>query len=83
MTCEQVLTKLKDAIELMTDAESKKLINENQIIKKAIHLAQNHGIIFIDEIDKIISTHNTNSRREVSKEGVQGDLLPLLDGTNY
>ena len=75
------ITKIKDAIELMTDAESKKLINENQIIKEAIHLAQNHGIIFIDEIDKIISTHNTNSRGEVSKEGVQRDLLPLLDGT--
>ena len=77
----KIVTKIKDAIELMMDAESKKLINENQIIKEAIHLAQNHGIIFIDEIDKIISTHNTNSRGEVSKEGVQRDLLPLLDGT--
>lgn len=76
-----ITTKIKDAVELMMDDGSKKIINESQIIKEAINLAQNHGIIFIDEIDKIISTQGVSTRGEVSKEGVQRDLLPLLDGT--
>jgi ATP-dependent HslUV protease ATP-binding subunit HslU len=77
----KLITTVKEAIDLLTEDKSQKYLNENQITKEAIHLAQTEGIIFIDEIDKIISTHNTSSRGEVSKEGVQRDLLPLLDGT--
>ena len=74
-------TKIKDAIELLKDEEIKKHLSEAQIISEAKHLAQNKGIIFIDEIDKIISSHQISNRGDVSKEGVQRDLLPLLDGT--
>lgn len=77
----KIKSTVKEAIELLTEEESEKALNEGQIIKEAIILAQTEGIIFIDEIDKIITTHNTGSRGEVSKEGVQRDLLPLLDGT--
>ncbi len=77
----KLVTNIKEAIELLTEDKASKYLNENQIIKEAVNLAQTEGIIFIDEIDKIISSHNTHSRGEVSKEGVQRDLLPLLDGT--
>ena len=77
----KLIVTVNEAIDLLTDEKSAKHLNENKIIKEAIHLAQTEGIIFIDEIDKIISNHNLSSRGEVSKEGVQRDLLPLLDGT--
>lgn len=74
---------VKSAITLMEQEENNKLINEEElqlIVKKKI---EDYGIIFIDEIDKITqSSQINNSRGEVSREGVQRDLLPLIEGSN-
>jgi ATP-dependent HslUV protease ATP-binding subunit HslU len=59
--------------------ESDKLIDEDKIIKQALDLAENYGIVFIDEMDKITSRPERGG--EVSREGVQRDLLPLIEGT--
>ncbi|MDX5518851.1 MAG: AAA family ATPase, partial [Wolbachia endosymbiont of Andrena agilissima] len=63
---------------LMTD-ESERLMDEDKIIKEAIDLVSNDGIVFLDEIDKIAA--RTEVKGEVNREGVQRDLLPLLEGT--
>ena len=70
---------VKDAMEILTDEENSKRINMDKLVRQAIKLAENTGIIFIDEIDKIAT--RTEMRGEVNREGVQRDLLPLLDGT--
>ena len=57
------------------------MISDEQIISIAIHSVENDGIVFIDEIDKIASGSNGGGRGEVSREGVQRDLLPLIEGT--
>ena len=64
---------------LMTE-ESDKLIDEDQIVTKAMDLVENHGIVFLDEIDKIC-TRSERVGGDVSREGVQRDLLPLIEGT--
>jgi ATP-dependent HslUV protease ATP-binding subunit HslU len=71
--------KVKDAYELVLKEESDKLVDEERMIKEAIHLVENDGIVFLDEIDKIASRSET--RGDVSREGVQRDLLPLLEGS--
>ncbi len=80
----KVSCNVKEAKEKMIEDEVNNHIDEHKIIKEAIKLAEENGIIFIDEIDKI-TTNSLNqsgsSRGDVSKEGVQRDLLPLLDGT--
>lgn len=75
--------KCKDAMKILITEESDKLIDEEKIVKGGLDLAENYGIVFIDEIDKITSGDDSGSRRgaEVSREGVQRDLLPLLEGT--
>lgn len=71
----------KEALKLLISEESEKLIDEEKIISDALASAENDGIVFLDEIDKI--TSRTESRGgEVSREGVQRDLLPLIEGTN-
>lgn len=80
----KITTNVKDAIEKLIEEESEKILDESKIIKEALELAATRGIIFIDEIDKIIISslnQGGSSRGDVSKEGVQRDLLPLLDGT--
>ncbi|AAU03790.1 ATP-dependent protease ATPase subunit HslU [Rickettsia typhi] len=73
---------IKDAMTVIIPEESEKLIDQEKIIQKAINLAENDGIVFIDEIDKIASTSNSGAKNaEVSREGVQRDLLPLIEGT--
>lgn len=73
---------VKDAINIILPEESEKLIDQEKIIQQAINLAENDGIVFIDEIDKIASTSNSGSKNsEISREGVQRDLLPLIEGT--
>lgn len=72
---------VKDAIEIFTKEESEKLIDQDQIIRQAIENVQQNGIVFIDEIDKIC-TKDRKSGGDVSREGVQRDLLPLIEGTN-
>ncbi|KAF1298046.1 HslU--HslV peptidase ATPase subunit [Enterococcus sp. JM4C] len=70
---------VKDARELLIQEESSKLVNEADIHSDAIRLAESSGIIFIDEIDKI--TSKSQQSGEVSREGVQRDILPIVEGS--
>ncbi len=73
--------KISEAKKIILSEESERMINQDKIIQHAISSVENNGIIFLDEIDKI--TSRTDSKvGEVSREGVQRDLLPLLEGTN-
>ncbi|MDH5796189.1 MAG: ATP-dependent protease ATPase subunit HslU, partial [Anaplasmataceae bacterium] len=72
--------KVKDAWKILTNEETNKLIDEESIINEAKELTINSGIVVIDEIDKIAS--RTEVRGEVNREGVQRDLLPLIEGTS-
>ena len=71
---------VKEAQELLVKEEQAKLVNEGDIYTAAIKLAESSGIIFIDEIDKITSKSQQNSG-EVSREGVQRDILPIVEGS--
>ena len=70
---------VSDAHEVLIKDESEKMLDEDSIIREAIENTEQSGIVFIDEIDKIAGRANTNSG-EVSREGVQRDLLPLIEG---
>ena len=72
---------IKEALETVTSEESENLSDEEGLLKDAIASVENDGIVFIDEIDKIVVRNGANSGKEVSREGVQRDLLPLLEGT--
>ena len=72
--------KVKDAYDLLTQEESKKLIDMDKVIKDAIERVEQSGIIFLDEIDKIASRDHTHGP-DVSREGVQRDILPIVEGT--
>jgi ATP-dependent HslUV protease ATP-binding subunit HslU len=72
---------VKDAIKLIIAEESDKLIDQEKLIQKALDMVENDGIVFLDEIDKITSGIE-NKGGQVSREGVQRDLLPLIEGTN-
>ena len=74
-----ITVKIKEAREILINEESEKLMDEDKIIKEAMSLASNDGIVFLDEIDKIAA--RTEVKGEVNREGVQRDLLPLLEGT--
>jgi ATP-dependent HslUV protease ATP-binding subunit HslU len=69
-----------EAMKLLVDEEAGKLVNDDEIKAQAIHSAEQNGIVFIDEIDKVTS-RSENSGAEVSRQGVQRDLLPLVEGT--
>lgn len=71
--------KVKEALKAVREEEAAKLINDEEIRSRAIHNMEQNGIVFIDEIDKITSRGNT-SGADVSREGVQRDLLPLVEG---
>ncbi len=71
---------VEDALKTLIDEESEKMIDEDKIIKTAIKSVENDGIVFIDEIDKIC-VRNHSKGGDVSREGVQRDLLPLVEGT--
>ncbi|MBN7275282.1 ATP-dependent protease ATPase subunit HslU [Ligilactobacillus pobuzihii] len=71
---------VKDAREVLVQEESEKLVNSADLADAAIKRAENTGIIFIDEIDKITSQSKQNSG-EVSREGVQRDILPIVEGS--
>ncbi|WP_277630189.1 ATP-dependent protease ATPase subunit HslU [Atopococcus tabaci] len=71
---------VKEAIEIFTEEEAEKLVNQEDVHAEAIKLAQDSGIIFIDEIDKITSKNGNNSG-QVSREGVQRDILPIVEGS--
>ena len=72
--------KIKDALKMLVESEAAKLINQEDLKEKALFIAENHGIIFIDEIDKICKRGDA-SGPDVSREGVQRDLLPLIEGS--
>jgi ATP-dependent HslUV protease ATP-binding subunit HslU len=71
---------VKDSHDILINEESDKLIEEDKIIKSAKDTTENNGIVFLDEIDKI-SGRSDRSGGDVSREGVQRDLLPLIEGT--
>jgi ATP-dependent HslUV protease ATP-binding subunit HslU len=73
--------KIAEALKLLIEEEAAKLINEEEIKTQAISAAEQHGIVFIDEIDKVASRGDGGSGAEVSRQGVQRDLLPLVEGT--
>ncbi len=72
--------KVTDSHEILMNEESEKLVDADRITQDAIKAVENHGIVFIDEIDKV-SARSEMKGGEVSREGVQRDLLPLLEGT--
>ncbi|MFG6488073.1 ATP-dependent protease ATPase subunit HslU [Roseateles sp. BYS78W] len=72
--------KIGEAMKLLVDEEAAKLVNEEEIRATALVNAQEMGIVFIDEIDKVASRQES-SGAEVSRQGVQRDLLPLVEGT--
>ena len=72
--------KISEAHKLLMDEEAAKLVNEEDIKTQAIHMLEQNGIVFIDEIDKVTS-RSEGSGAEVSRQGVQRDLLPLVEGT--
>jgi ATP-dependent HslUV protease ATP-binding subunit HslU len=71
---------VKEAFKLLTDEEASKRVNEDDLRTLAIHKVEQHGIVFLDEIDKIAARQET-SGADVSRQGVQRDLLPLVEGT--
>jgi len=70
-----------DAHEPLVAEEADKLIDDDQLVHEAIHAVENNGIVFLDEIDKICVRENRGGG-DVSREGVQRDLLPLIEGTS-
>ncbi|MEY4711544.1 MAG: putative ATP-dependent hsl protease [Pseudomonadota bacterium] len=73
--------KICEAMQLLIDEEAAKLVNDDEIKAQAIHNAEQNGIVFIDEIDKVCSRSEGSGTAEVSRQGVQRDLLPLVEGT--
>lgn len=71
--------KVKDALKLLTDEEAAKMVNEEDIKLRALEAVEQHGIVFVDEIDKVARRTETMGA-DVSREGVQRDLLPLVEG---
>ncbi|VXC15977.1 molecular chaperone and ATPase component of HslUV protease [Massilia sp. 9I] len=72
--------KIKDAMKLLVEEEAAKLVNEDELKQKAIANVEQNGIVFLDEIDKI-ATRSEHGGADVSRAGVQRDLLPLVEGT--
>jgi ATP-dependent HslUV protease ATP-binding subunit HslU len=72
--------RIKEAFKLLCDEEAGKLVNEEDIKSKALMNAEQNGIVFLDELDKI-TKRSEQSGPDVSREGVQRDLLPLVEGT--
>jgi len=72
--------KIKDALKMLQEEEASKMINEDEIKQSAVQAVEQHGIVFLDEIDKICKRSEMGGG-EVSREGVQRDLLPLVEGS--
>ena len=72
--------KIAEALRLITEEEAGKLVNEEEIKTRAVQNAEQNGIVFIDEIDKV-AARQESSGADVSRQGVQRDLLPLVEGT--
>jgi len=72
--------KIKDALRQLTDEEAAKLVDEEELKTQALEAVEQHGIVFLDEIDKVARRSDTQGA-DVSREGVQRDLLPLVEGS--
>ena len=72
---------VKEARKILLDEEADKLIDKDSVNEEAIRRAENEGIIFIDEIDKIAAKSNKGGGQDVSREGVQRDILPIVEGS--
>lgn len=72
---------VKEAREIILNEEMQKLVDMDKVVKEAIENAENNAIIFIDEIDKIAGREKTTGGPDVSREGVQRDILPIVEGT--
>ncbi|MEO1397947.1 MAG: ATP-dependent protease ATPase subunit HslU [Pseudomonadota bacterium] len=73
-------TTVKESYDLLIAEESDKLLDQDQLVQEALEAVENNGIVFLDEVDKIAVSDNTRGG-SVSREGVQRDLLPLVEGT--
>jgi len=71
--------KIKDAIKILTEEEAQKMLNNEEIKLTAIENVEQNGIVFLDEIDKVVRK-GSQGGADVSREGVQRDLLPLIEG---
>ena len=72
--------KIKDALKLLAEEEAHKMVNEEELKIRALENVEQNGIVFLDEIDKVVRNGNS-SGGDVSREGVQRDLLPLIEGS--
>ena len=72
---------LHEARRILIDEELKKLVDMDDVVNEALDRVENHGVIFIDEIDKITGQRGQSSGPDVSREGVQRDLLPIVEGS--
>jgi ATP-dependent HslUV protease ATP-binding subunit HslU len=72
--------RIKDAMKVLIEEEAARLVNKEDLKEKALEAVEQHGIVFVDEIDKICKREGANSA-DVSREGVQRDLLPLVEGS--
>ena len=73
--------KVREALDLLTEEEAARMVDMERVVREAVDRAENHGIIFIDEIDKIASRESA-AGPDVSRGGVQRDLLPIVEGSN-
>ena len=73
--------KVPEARRILVDEELKKLVDMDDVVNEALDRVENHGIIFIDEIDKIAGERGQAGGPDVSREGVQRDLLPIVEGS--
>ena len=72
---------VSESYEVLLADESDKLLDDDKVVKEALHSVENNGIVFLDEIDKITARSERVGGADVSREGVQRDLLPLIEGT--
>ncbi len=73
--------KVPEARKILVEEESQKLIDRNKVIEEAMDRVQHHGIVFVDEIDKIAISSEGKGGADVSRQGVQRDLLPIVEGS--
>ena len=73
--------KVPEAMEILSAEEAQNLVDMDKVVKEAIHKVEQSGIIFLDEIDKIVGSNGSQSGPDVSREGVQRDLLPIVEGS--